>query len=62
MTEEHGTAAPANDSAAPDAAPVNPYRGVPLRERDAMLRRQVLDLGDEVDVAQVLAAWERALD
>lgn len=38
-------------------APVNPYRGVPLANRDERLRMDLEELGDAVDRAKVLAAW-----
>jgi aminoglycoside phosphotransferase (APT) family kinase protein len=45
---------------APDDAPVSTYRGVPLSERDAEVRRRVDELGTEADAA--LDVWEAALD
>ena len=43
---------------APGDAPPNPYRGVPLAERDQVLRERVVLLGDLIDGPAVLARWE----
>lgn len=43
---------------APADAPANPYRGVPLVQRDPMLREWVERLGTEVDGAAVVARWD----
>jgi aminoglycoside phosphotransferase (APT) family kinase protein len=47
--------------AAPPDAPVNPYRGGPLRDRDGPLRERVAQLGSAIDGADVLALWDDAL-
>ena len=46
---------------APVDAPLNPYRGQPLADRDAITRERAAALVDLIDSAAVLAAWERAL-
>jgi aminoglycoside phosphotransferase (APT) family kinase protein len=46
---------------APDDAPRNIVRGVPLAERDDLVREQARRLRREVDQAKVLALWDRAL-
>ena len=46
---------------APHDAPVNPYRGGPLTDRDAALRARVDQLGDTIDRDAVLAVWDEAL-
>ena len=46
---------------APPEAPVNPFRGVPLVERDPAVRERLTTLGDLIDAAAVAVAWERAL-
>jgi GrpB-like predicted nucleotidyltransferase (UPF0157 family)/aminoglycoside phosphotransferase (APT) family kinase protein len=46
---------------APQDAPRNPWRGVPLRERTALLHRDVERLGSVVDREAVLALWDRVL-
>jgi aminoglycoside phosphotransferase (APT) family kinase protein len=46
---------------APADAPHNPYRGVPLRERDPILRDCLARLGDDVDRDAVLQRWEPLL-
>ena len=43
---------------APVDAPINPYRGIPLPERDALTREAIAKLTGEVDVPVVLARWE----
>jgi aminoglycoside phosphotransferase (APT) family kinase protein len=49
---------------APADAPHNPYRGVPLAERDQVFRERVVQLsgGPGFDAPSVLAIWQRALD
>lgn len=42
---------------APSDAPANPYRGVPLAERDDVTRERVQQLADLVDAPAVLARW-----
>ena len=42
--------------ASPDVPP-NPFRGVPLAERDASMRARVEQLGDLVDGPRVLSRW-----
>jgi aminoglycoside phosphotransferase (APT) family kinase protein len=46
---------------APTDAPHNPYRGVPLRERDAVTRGRIDQLHDMIDRDPVLTQWEHAL-
>ena len=43
---------------APTDAPPNPYRGVPLADRDAITRRWIDQLADLIDGPQVRACWE----
>jgi aminoglycoside phosphotransferase (APT) family kinase protein len=47
--------------AAPPDAPVNPYRGGPLRDRDGPLRARVAQLGAAIDGDAVLTLWDDAL-
>jgi len=49
-------------SPAPPEAPKNPFRGVPLATRDEPMRERLERVGDIVDSAAALEAWERALD
>jgi aminoglycoside phosphotransferase (APT) family kinase protein len=44
--------------AAPDA-PHNPWRGVPLDARDALLHQNLAAIDGEVDHAAIIAQWER---
>ncbi|GAB3695418.1 aminoglycoside phosphotransferase family protein [Nocardiopsis oceani] len=46
---------------APDDAPENPFRGVPLRVRDAKLRERLADSGIPRR-AELLALWEKLVD
>jgi aminoglycoside phosphotransferase (APT) family kinase protein len=46
---------------APDDAPVSPYRGGPLAERDPHVRERVANLGSSIDGAAVLALWDESL-
>lgn len=43
--------------AAPDDAPVNPYRGVPLADRDEPTRERVAQLEDLIDASATLSLW-----
>ena len=43
---------------APINAPVNPYRGVPLGERDPVVRQRITNLTDIIDGPATLAQWE----
>ena len=45
----------------PRAGPHNVGRGLPLAHRDGHVRDAVAKLGEDVDGAAVLAAWDRAL-
>ena len=45
---------------APADAPLNPHRGQPLADRDAITRERAAALADLIDSAAVLAAWDRA--
>jgi aminoglycoside phosphotransferase (APT) family kinase protein len=45
----------------PLAGPANFYRGVPLAERDADVRRAIAASAGTIDAAAVTAAWEGAL-
>ena len=44
---------------APDDAPRNPWRGVPLESRDALLREHLGAIAGQVDRTAVIDAWER---
>ena len=44
---------------APPDAPRNPWRGVPLAERDVLLRTHLEQVRDPVNQAAVLDSWER---
>ena len=46
---------------APPDAPVNPFRGVPLADRGALVAEHVSALGGSVDRAAVLDMWQAAL-
>ena len=46
---------------APNDAPRNPFRGVPLASRTPMLRDHLRDLNGAVDETAALELWERAL-
>ena len=46
---------------APPDAPYNPYRGVPLAEREPVTRERIEQLRDEIPFAALLRAWEEAL-
>ncbi len=48
-------------TSAPDTAPVNPYRGIPLADRDERTRLTLLDLDDVIDTTAVTAAWDAAV-
>lgn len=43
---------------APDGAPINPYRGVPLADRAPMVQSRALQLNDVVNRAAILEAWD----
>ena len=45
---------------APADAPTNPFRGVPLVERDARVREYLAILGGDVDQAAIVRRWEAA--
>lgn len=45
---------------APADAPANPYRGVPLRRRQALVERYLARLGSSVDARAVLRLWNAA--
>jgi aminoglycoside phosphotransferase (APT) family kinase protein len=47
---------------APPEAPENPFRGIPLKARDASTRERILRLGSVIDATAVLAVWDVALD
>lgn len=47
---------------APEDAPSNPYRGVPLMVRDASLRERLDALGDSIDRPSMEGVWSDALD
>ncbi|WP_348789078.1 aminoglycoside phosphotransferase family protein [Leifsonia sp. NPDC080035] len=47
---------------APDDAPENPVRGVPLANRDIAIRDRLRTLADRMDVAPLVAAWDDALE
>lgn len=46
---------------APPDAPRNPFRGIPLAERDESTRRYMGDLEGELDVAGLRRLWDEAL-
>ncbi|HEX7105870.1 MAG TPA: aminoglycoside phosphotransferase family protein [Acidothermaceae bacterium] len=46
---------------APADAPANPFRGVPLAERDDAMRRRLAGLADLVDVEAATRVWDDAL-
>lgn len=46
---------------APPDAPRNPYRGVPLTERDAAVRGRLVELDGVIDVEAVTAVWDAAV-
>ena len=46
---------------APPDAPENPFRGVPLAERDEIMRERLDQLGDVLDRDKVILSWEDAL-
>jgi aminoglycoside phosphotransferase (APT) family kinase protein len=46
---------------APADAPVNPFRGVPLADRGALVAEHLSALGGSVDRAAVLDVWQAAL-
>ena len=46
---------------APRAAPENPFRGVPLVERDEIMRERVDQLGDLLDRGEVISCWDEVL-
>ncbi|MET1001735.1 MAG: aminoglycoside phosphotransferase family protein [Acidimicrobiia bacterium] len=47
---------------APSDAPVNPYRGVPLTERDAVTRDRINLLGTAIDQTAVAASWTASVN
>lgn len=47
---------------APEQAPPNPYRGVPLPERDEATRHRIARLAELTDVEGIRACWEDALE
>ena len=42
---------------APRDAPANPYRGVPLAQRDEVVRQRAEQLSDLIDTPSVLSSW-----
>lgn len=46
---------------APEEAPENPFRGVPLSDRDRVTRERLEILSDDVDIARLEVLWEQAL-
>ena len=46
---------------APDDAPSNRYRGIPLRERRDSTNRRIMDLADRIDSERLLDHWDAAL-
>lgn len=46
---------------APEEAPDNPFRGVPLSGRDASTRERLALIGSEVDTEALEEVWEQAL-
>lgn len=49
-------------SSGPVAGAHNFGRGVPLRERDSMVRESIAELGERVDAAAVIKVWEASLE
>lgn len=47
---------------APAGAPSNPWRGVPLAQRDGLLHSHVAQAGTQVDRGAVLGLWRRAIE
>lgn len=47
--------------AAPDQAPENEFRGVPLEQRDAPTRERIAQLEDRIDTGRANAIWDSAL-
>lgn len=45
---------------APAGAPANPFRGIPIRQREQLLRQHLSLLGGLADEPAVLRAWEAA--
>lgn len=43
--------------AAPVDAPANPFRGVPLAERDDVVKQRAVQVGDLIHVPSVMALW-----
>jgi aminoglycoside phosphotransferase (APT) family kinase protein len=46
---------------APEDAPANPFRGVPLEERDRATRERTAQLESVIDSERVTVSWEEAL-
>ncbi|MGB8359855.1 MAG: aminoglycoside phosphotransferase family protein [Acidimicrobiia bacterium] len=46
---------------APLEAPANPFRGVPLAQRDEIMRQRLESLGAGIDTSAALGIWEEAL-
>jgi aminoglycoside phosphotransferase (APT) family kinase protein len=47
---------------APDDAPENPFRGIPLAERDDKMRTYAADCGELIDHDRVIELWEELSD
>ena len=47
---------------APEDAPTNPFRDVPLRIHDDVLRRRLNEAGEAVDRGELLRLWEASLE
>lgn len=47
---------------APPGAPANPFRGVPLIERDEVMRHRIESLRTVIDAASALRLWDAALE
>ncbi len=47
---------------APEEAPVNPFRGGPLSDRDTSTRERLEDLEEIVDIDRLVDLWDRALE
>lgn len=47
---------------APDDAPTNPFRDVPLRTHDGVVRARLDETGETVDHAGLLRVWESSLE
>ena len=61
LAEQLGAFLTALHQPAPDSAPVNEFRGVPLKQRDAIFRERVAGLPEDVGGIGSLALWDELL-